>query len=86
MHALVISLALLGQAEIDNLPTPPAPAPAIAEIPSPAPADNVEDLKAWLLGQLIVDMSFDPQKSAEVERMLDRMNERQIKALVEAYK
>ncbi|WP_373652980.1 hypothetical protein [Schlesneria sp. DSM 10557] len=35
MHALMISLALFGQAELDNLPLPPAPAPVAAAAPSP---------------------------------------------------
>jgi hypothetical protein len=80
MHALLISLVLFGQADV---PIPPAPALAV---PSPAATESVEDLKTWLLSRLIVDLSFDPQKSADVERMLDRMNERQLRALIAAYK
>ena len=78
MHALLISLMLFGQVDVA---TPPAP---MAN--TPAPAESPEDLKNWLLARLIIDLSFDTQKSADVERMLDRMNERQLRALVAAYK
>ena len=80
MHSLLVSLALFGQAGIPNPPTP------AAVVPSPSATESVDDLRAWLLARLIVDMSFDVQKSGEVERMLNRMDERQMRALVAAYK
>jgi hypothetical protein len=80
MHSLLITLALIGQTDV---PLPPAP--GVVSPPSSV-AESAQDLKTWLLARLIIDLSFDTQKSADVERMLDRMNEQQLRALVAAYK
>src|SRR5262249_32113186 len=48
--------------------------------------ETVEDLRTWLLTRLIVDMNFDAQKSTEVERMINNMNERQLRVLIGVYK
>ncbi|MEI8019839.1 MAG: hypothetical protein WCH39_16665 [Schlesneria sp.] len=80
MSALFITLVLFSQV---GVPNPPASA---AVVPSPSATESVDDLRTWLLARLIVDMSFDVQKSGEVERMLNRMDERQMRALVDAYK
>jgi hypothetical protein len=90
MHAVLISLAMFGQADV-VLPPAPAPVPATAldaktGVETKAGSENVEELRTWLLSRLIIDLSFDPQKSADVERMLNRMNEAQVRALVAAYK
>ena len=86
MHALLISLALLGQAEV-GLPPAPAADPTSLPVPAVGPAtERIEDLKTWLLARLIVDMSFDAQKSAEVGRLIDTMNEQQLRVLIAAYK
>ena len=77
MHALIVSLVLFGQTDV---PLPPAPA-----VRTPAVTETAAEMKAWLQARLIIDLSFDPQNSAEVERMLDRMNEGQLRALVAAY-
>lgn len=90
MHALVISLALIGQA---GSPVPPAPteSPAAARnnLAPPAvaaPRETVQDLKNWLLTRLSVDLSFDAQKAAEVGQLIDTMNDQQIRLLVDVYK
>lgn len=85
MHALIVGLALIGQAEVPIPPAPSVTKPAPAAVQPPAGADSTEEMKSWLLARLIIDLSFDPQKSAEVERMLGRMNEQQLRALVAAY-
>ena len=82
MHSLLVSFVLFGQVGVPNPPTPAA----AASVPSPSTTESVDDLRTWLLARLIVDMSFDVQKSGEVERMLNRMDERQMRALVAAYK
>jgi hypothetical protein len=79
MHAFLMSLTLFGQAEA---PIPGAPAP----VPSAGPVERIDDLKIWLLTRLIVDMSFDSKKSAEVERLINTMNERQLRELIAVYK
>lgn len=80
MHTLLFVLAMFTQAEVG---LPPAPAP---ELP-PAPAvQSVEEMRAWLLSRLIIDMSFDAQKSLEVKQLMETMNESQMKALIAAYK
>ena len=79
MHALLVSLALLGQvgAEI-----PPAPA---AELSSRSSPKSAEEMRNWMLAQLIVDLAFDTKKVADVERMLASMNERQLQTLTDVY-
>lgn|GEM_PF-3814265 len=87
MNALLISLALFGQA---NTVLPPLPALDAAAAPIPGPAagasESVTEMKTWLLTRLIVDLSFDPQKIAEVEKMIDTMSEQQMRVLVAVYK
>ena len=76
MYALVLTLSLLGQ-------VPPAPAPEISSSPN---SSTTEELKAWLLGRLIIELKFDEAKIAEVETRLDKMRERQLRVLIEVYK
>lgn len=76
MYALVLALSLLGQVEV-----PPAP-----EISSSQNSSTTEELKAWLLGRLIIELKFDEAKIAEVETRLDKMSERQLRVLIEVYK
>lgn len=85
MHALMVSLALMGQTDIAPPPAPAVAKPAPSAVSTPATAGSPEEMRSWLLARLIIDLSFDPQKSADVERMLDRMNEQQLRALVGAY-
>lgn len=49
-------------------------------------SETTEDLKAWLLTQLIVELSFDEQKIKQVEVRLDKMNDRQVRMLIALYK
>jgi hypothetical protein len=80
MHAFLVSLAFFGQAAAD---VPPAPA---AELPIANAPKSAEEMRNWLLAQLIVDASFDTKKAADVERMLGGMNEQQLTTLTEVYK
>ena len=80
MYSLVFSLALWGQAEIG---VPPAPAPEVA---TGIATESAEEMRVWLLARLVIDSSFDEKKSAEAQRLLASMNERQLNALVAAYK
>ena len=80
MYSLVFSLALLGQAEIG---VPPAPA---VEVATGTATESAEELRVWLLARLVIDSAFDEKKSAEAQRLLASMNERQLNALVAAYK
>ena len=80
MYSLVFSLALWGQAEIG---VPPAPA---AEVAVGTAAESAEEMRVWLLARLVIDSAFDEKKSAEAQRLLASMNERQLNALVAAYK
>jgi len=80
MHALFVCVALFGQGEVG---VPPAPA---AELPASSAPDSLVEMRTWLLTRLIVDMGFDVQKSAEVERMINTMNEPQMRSLIAAYK
>ena len=43
-------------------------------------------MKVWLLTQLIVELSFNEEKIKEVEVRLDKMNDRQVRMLIELYK
>ena len=63
------------------------------EIPqSPAtlilPDDNasIKELKTWLLTRLIVELSFNPTKIAEVEKILNTLNEQELRILIQVYK
>jgi hypothetical protein len=47
---------------------------------------ETEDLKVWLLTRLIVEVNFDENKIAEIEKRLDKMSDRQVRILVEYYK
>lgn len=51
-----------------------------------APADPAEELRVWLLTRIIVDSEFDTERIAEVEQMLDNMDERRLRVLVDVYK
>lgn len=90
MHGFLLSAALFGQADV---PVLPSPAPAVATSvpvansasPSGPASSSAEDMKKWLLARLIVDLSFDPQKSAEVERLLNTLDEQQLLVLVAVY-
>jgi hypothetical protein len=90
MKALLISLTLFGQAGTVAPPVPAAlatpPATAIVDPSIPAATESVEELKAWLLSHLIVDMKFDAPKCAEIEKMIDRLTDRQVRVLVAVYK
>ena len=98
MNLIVVCLAFLGQfgsGQTDQV-VPPAPAPAEAASksvplqPAPIPAvplsNRFEDMKAWLLARLVVDYSFDATKAEEVSRMLDTMNDGQMRLLIAAYR
>ena len=80
MHAILISLAFFGQADIALPPVPAAESLPTNEV------QTVEQMRAWLMAQLIIDMSFDVQKSAEVRQLLDGMNEEQMRILIGVYK
>ncbi|WP_010587747.1 hypothetical protein [Schlesneria paludicola] len=80
MQTLLIVLAMFTQAEVG---LPPAPAPELPPVPA---VQSVEEMRAWLLSRLIVDMSFDAQKSLEVKQLMETMNEPQMRALIAAYK
>jgi len=43
-------------------------------------------LKSWLLSRLIVELSFDEAKIADVEKRLDKMDDRQVRILIDVYK
>lgn len=77
MYTLVLSLALLGQVEASS---------PNSTSESPAATATSEELKAWLLSRLIIELSFDEAKIADTERRLDNMNERQLRVLIELYK
>ena len=79
MTPVLFSLVLLCQSEIG---VPPAPA---AEAVAQPVHQSVDEMRSWLLARLVIDSSFDEKKSAEARRLLDTMNEDQLKALVAAY-
>lgn len=79
MYALVLSLALLGQVEANSS------SPNSTNEPPTATA-TTEELKAWLLSRLILELSFDEAKIADVERRLDKMSDRQLRILIELYR
>ena len=53
-----------------------------------APNDNssIKDLKTWLLTHLIVELSFNETKIAEVEKRLNTLDEQQLRILIQVYK
>lgn len=61
---------------------PPAP----ETLSSQNSSTTTEELKAWLLSRLIIELKFDEAKIAEVETRLDKMSERQLRVLIELYK
>lgn len=93
MYAVVVCLAFLGQTDPA---VPPAPAPAESlskpatpqrtQLPAYPLSNSMEDMKAWLLARLVVDYSFDANKASEVSRMMDTMNEGQMRLLIAAYR
>ncbi len=85
MHAFLVSLTLFGQTGVALPPAPDAEKPP-AVAPASAPAETVEELRNWLLARLIVDLSFDAQKSTDVGRLIKTMDEPQMRALVAYYK
>lgn len=93
MHAFLISLAILGQTD-SVVPPSPGPTPPASAVSTPAnsirqsvaPVETFEDLKTWLLTRLIVDLNFDAQKSAEVERLINTLSEQQLRVLIGVYK
>lgn len=84
MHGLLLSLSLFAQAEIGLPPAPAASLPA-ANAPAMPNLRSLDEMKAWLLARLIIDMSFDAEKSLEVRRLIDTMNEQQMRMLIAAY-
>ena len=98
MHLIFVCVAFLGQfgsGQTDQV-VPPAPAPSETvskpQPPQPAPlpafplSNRFEDMKAWLLARLVVDYSFDATKAEEISRMLDTMNDGQMRLLIAAYR
>ncbi len=85
MQSLLIALAMLTQADIG---LPPVPGPELPPVPRAAAsgAQSLDEMRAWLLSRLMIDMSFDVPKSLEVKRLIDTMNEQQMQALIAAYK
>ena len=91
MHAMLISLVLLGRSRCpacgDTAPCwsllrhlhPQPPAAADSKAPS------VEEMKTWLLTRLTVDLSYDAQKSAQLQRMINSLNEQELKVLIAVY-
>lgn len=98
MIGLMLVTVLVGQVNPTPLPAPPeapkrmvpvaeSPAPMILTPPaSPNPSSTTEDLKVWLLTQLIVELSFNEEKVKEVETRLDKMTDRQVRMLIEFYR
>ena len=66
-----------------NFTIPPSPT---LNLDAPNGNSTTEELKAWLLTRLIVELSFNEVKIAETEKRLDTMNERQLCILIEVYK
>lgn len=86
MYALVLAALVMGQVEGPEL-LPPPPAPEATEESSPnSQTASSEELKAWLLSRLIIELNFDEPKLAQVEKRLDNMSERQLRVLIELYK
>jgi hypothetical protein len=101
MHAFLVSLAIFGQTDSvvppaptpispganSVVPDPSAPSPATSAVPSTAaPAETFDEMKTWLLTRLIVDLNFDAQKAAEVEGLINTLNEQQLRVLIGVYK
>ena len=80
MQAFLLVLALFGQNE---LPLPPAPA---SEAAPTVETQTVPEMRAWLLAQLTIDQAFDATKSAEVAKLLEAMDELQMRSLIKVYK
>lgn len=85
MQAILLTLALFGQNE---LPLPPAPASEATPIEKAQSIENqtVPEMRAWLLAQLTIDQAFDATKSAEVAKLLEAMDELQMRSLIKVYK
>lgn len=85
MQAILLMLALFGQNE---LPLPPAPASEAAPIGKAQSVETqtVPEMRAWLLAQLTIDQAFDATKSAEVAKLLEAMDELQMRSLIKVYK
>lgn len=84
MYALVLATLLMGQVEGPEIP--PAPAPEIVDSSPNSSTASTEELKAWLLSRLIIELSFNEEKLVQVEKRLDNMSERQLRILIDLYK